>query len=109
MTKREIYDWLKDSKDDTERYVPLVQMICVFEDETENTEVIFAVPIDWLVHYMTAIDDEKIWSWDSVKNWLENEYTSDDSQQILEKAVETNQLAFWRINEGVSNEILYMG
>ena len=98
MTRKEVMEWLSSSKDETERYTPLVQMVCVFEDDTETTEVIFAVPINWLVNYKTKIDKEIIWSWVAVKNWLENSYTSDDSQQILEEAVIENQLAFWKIN-----------
>ena len=91
MTRKEIVEWLSSSKDRTEPYTPLVQMVCVFEDETETTEVVFAVPINWLGQKLNM-------TWRQLQDWLRNEYTSDDSQQVLERAVEENQLAFWKIN-----------
>lgn len=98
MTREEVAEWLNTGKDKTERHTPLVKMCCVFEgDDGSYTEVEFAVPIDWLVSYKVD-ETHDIWSWEDVRLWLENDYTSDDSQQILEKAIEENQLAFWRIN-----------
>ena len=58
-----------------------VKLCRVFEDDDGCTELVFSVPIR-LVKEHTGLD-----SLDKITYWLENEYTSDDSQAILENAI----------------------
>ena len=97
MTKNEICDWLFKSEDgyDYSDHRLLVNLTCVFEDDNEETEVTFAVPF---VFVLQCIHKFSEWQWEDLKKWLENEYTSEDSQEILEQAILQNQIAFWKIN-----------
>lgn len=104
MTRKEITEWLETSKyEETASHEPLVAVVCVFENlEDRNDyvqiEVEFAVPIKWLVDYMNESSDEKGWTDETVLFWLRNEYTSEDSEPILESAVLENKVAFWKTN-----------
>ena len=84
------------------KHKPLVNLSCLIPAETEEIdgkieildeecEIIFAVPCDWLVNQR----DE---TWQNVKDWLDNEYTSEESQIVLENAIKENKVAFWKIN-----------
>lgn len=75
----------------------LVGLSCVFECEDYETEVTFAVPVQWLLDYMNK--DKVEWDWARLQEWLQNEYTSEDSQPILEQAITENQVVFWRMED----------
>ena len=103
MTREEIREWLgAGGYKETAVHEPLVSVVCVFEnmencDDYEQIEVEFAVPIGWLVDYKNS-EGCRIWDWPRVREWLVNEYTSEDSEPILERAAAENKVAFWRIN-----------
>ena len=78
------------------RHEPLVSMTCVYDDDAGETEVTFAVPVAWLISEMNSAGDGQ-WDWESLHGWLCSEYTSEDSQEILEKAVRMNKVAFYVI------------
>jgi hypothetical protein len=97
MTYTEINEMMSEAVKNYKDYGKhelLVNLSCVYEDNSESVEVIFAVPEEWLLDYMTNLT-KTMWSWLSIHDWLENEYTSEDSQQILEKAILENEIAFY--------------
>lgn len=99
MTYTEINEMMSEAVKgykDYNKHYPLCSLSCVYENDTESVEVIFAVPIGFLCSYVNDINDD-YWSWEDVQEWLENEYTSEDSQQILEKAILENEIAFFVI------------
>ena len=98
MTYTEINEMMSEAVKNYKDYGKhelLVNLSCVYENVSELVEVIFAVPIEWLRKYMTDNDPEKFWSIPMVNDWLDNKYTSEDSQQILEKAILENEIAFY--------------
>ena len=85
------------------KHKPLVNLSCIVPAETEEIdgkteildeecEIIFAVPCDWLQK------EREEQTWQAVKDWLDNEYTSEESQDVLESAIRANKVAFWKIN-----------
>lgn len=98
MTRKEIKDWLSTAEHCSCTHEQLVSLVCVFEDDTGETEVVFAVPIQWLINYLDGLSGRREWDWERLARWLENEYTSEDSQPVLEEAVRSSNLAFWRIS-----------
>ena len=77
----------------------LVTLCYVFEDCNYNEhEVCFAVPIDWLVDLMDKEEGRRCWDRARVLNWLDNEYTSDDSYFVWENAIEDDKVALFEIN-----------
>lgn len=76
----------------------LVGLSCIFDCEDYETEVTFAVPIQWLLDYIKREWDEN-WDWPRLQEWLRNEYTSEDSQSILEQAITENQVVFWNLED----------
>jgi len=97
MTKEEVLNLLNgsDEKYDYGNHRLLVNLTCVFESDEEETEVTFAVPFIFVLQYLNKFSE---WQWDDLKRWLENEYTSEDSREILEQAILQNQIAFLKIN-----------
>ena len=99
MTRKEISEMLTEAGGRFARHAehnPLVSITCVYEDEaygSGETEVVFAVPIGWLTQKMSGIQPGH-WNWGRLHGWLCNEYTSDDSRQILEDALAENMIAF---------------
>lgn len=76
----------------------LVNMSCVFDDyEPDGFEITFAVPIDWLVNWLEWADNGNEWNREKVLAWLNNEYTSEDSEKILVDAITKNKIAFWKL------------
>ena len=67
-----------------------VRLSTVYEDDDGNTELVFLVPIK-TVEEVTSYKGEEL------KNWLENEYTSEDSLEIFEVALVTGQVFSPRI------------
>lgn len=70
---------------------------CLGYEDCDFDELSFAVPEKWL--YDTCIDvfDNLKLPCD-VQYWLENEYTSDDSIIIFERAMEENQIVMINFN-----------
>ena len=94
MTKTELNELLvnTDKKFDYSQHDLLVHLTCVFENEDEEFEVTFAVPLYW------TLEQTGFNTWGRLQHWLQNEYTSDDSKAILDTAILENKIAFWKIN-----------
>jgi hypothetical protein len=91
MTREErIYDYLlsirRGCKQTTYDYNPskvghiFIRMTCVFEDEDGDSEIVFSVPVFYVKKHLGTEDLNRVYE------FMENEYTSEDSQAILEKA-----------------------
>lgn len=59
----------------------VVQLNVVFEDDDGDTEVMFAVPVSYAKKVWDIQEDERFW------DFVENEYTSDDSQLVLDNGI----------------------
>lgn len=59
-------------------------------------EIVFTVPAEWLRRYMQELTGEK-WTLESLREWLCNEYTSEDSTQIFDRALLEQQLVTMNI------------
>ena len=96
MTRDEIENYLDGSEKeyDHSKHEILVDLTCVYECDEGDTEVTFVVPFVWVLQKLEKFTE---WNWTELKDWLCNEYTSEDSQWLLEKAVEEKQLVSWRI------------
>lgn len=93
MTQKELTNLFNTAEGfDYGSHEPLMNLSCVFENDTEQFEVTFAVPQYWL------LEQTKLGTLEKLQHWLCNEYTSDDSREILDKAIEQNKIAFWKIN-----------
>ena len=113
MTYTEINKMMSEAVKDYKDYGKhelLVNLSCVYEDEHDDSEieVIFAVPVKlvWLYVQVNtgweqlsekAKNGWKDVNYERVKDFLDNTYTSEDSQQILEKAILENEIAFYVI------------
>lgn len=64
----------------------------IFEEEDECVTVDFCVPTEWL------LKEAGFGSEESLDRWLQNEYTSEDSERILHQACWDRQLHIWRIH-----------
>lgn len=101
--------------DDYGNHELLVSLSCVFECTSRHdggeyqTEVLFAVPVKSVWIYLQsqtgwetlsekAKNGWKDFNLERIQDWLNNEYTSEDSQSILERAIKENKVAFWKIN-----------
>ena len=71
------------------KHEPLIGLACVFEDEEGDTELTYAVPELWLLNLM------KFKRLKDLRDWLKNEYTSDESRQVLGEAILHNKVAFY--------------
>ena len=93
MTKTEISDWLSEAESefDYSAHELLVNLTCVIENDDEEIEVTFAVPLNW------TLEQTEFKNWDELHHWLCNEYTSDDSKEIMDNAIQENKIAFWKI------------
>ena len=80
------------------RHDLLFSMSVIFEDDDGETEIVFAVPADWLQTWMLR-NTGKYWSFEEIQKWLQDEYTSEDSEDILEKAALEYKVAFYLIDE----------
>lgn len=78
----------------------LFSMSVIFEDDDGDTEIVFAVPADWLQTWLfNATGDAVCRSFADIRKWLQEEYTSEDSERILEEAALNNKVAFYFIDE----------
>ena len=98
MTRDEIENYLDGSEKeyDHSKHELLVDLTCVYECDEGDTEVVFVVPIEWLLNFVKTEWNEN-WNWKRLQKWLLCEYTSEESSDILDKAVEEKQLVSWRI------------
>lgn len=94
MTRKEVTDWLFNAEEnfDYSAHEQLVHLTCVYENDDEEFEVTFAVPFYW------TLEQTGFNTWGRLQHWLQNEYTSDDSHEILDQAILENKIAFWKIN-----------
>ena len=65
-------------------------MFCEPDEESEFEELLFIVEKDWLVKYMNRENTE--WDEKKIRRWLRETYTSYDSIQIYEAALEENAI-----------------
>ena len=108
MDYNNIISLLKESRyTEYGKHKPLISLSCVYENQKSleevgqesDFEITFAVPIDWLVALKNEESKDYIWGEGDVRGWLQEKYTSEDSQVILEKAVLENKVAFYFIDE----------
>ena len=99
MTKTELNELLvnTDKKFDYSQHDLLVHLTCVYENDEEDFEVTFAVPVHWLIDYVKREWNED-WDFEKIQKWLQKEYVSEESEGILDSAVAENKIAFWIIN-----------
>ena len=64
----------------------------------EFNEVVFAVEKNWLISYLKMQRGWRQWSGEIVKQWLREEYTSDDSYEIFYAALEDNAIVMLEFN-----------
>ena len=64
----------------------------------EFDELIFAVEKEWLINYLNEQSGRIEWDGDRVKEWLREEYTSDDSYPIFWKAMEDSAIVMLEFN-----------
>lgn len=76
------------------RHDLLFSLSCVFEEDDADIEITFAVPADFLQSWMMH-NTGKYWAFEKIQKWLQEEYTSEDSMDILEKAALQNKVAFY--------------
>lgn len=67
------------------------------DEDCDFDEVVFAVPAAWLVQTVIREYDE-LKNKEDVQYWLQNEYTSDDSSWIFDKAMRENQIVMLNFN-----------
>lgn len=94
MTRTELNELLLDANKefDYSAHEQLVHLTCVYENDDEEFEVTFAVPFYW------TLEQTGFNTWGRLQHWLQNEYTSDDSHEILDQAILENKIAFWKID-----------
>lgn len=68
----------------------LLAVECVFEDDFQSDEVVFTVPADWLLENTRR--DNPGWELRDLQEWLRSEYTSEDSEMILDSALFEGQV-----------------
>ena len=64
------------------------EMFC--DEDVDFQELVFAVEKEWLVNYMNRPRVQ--YDGESVKKWLQSEYTSEDSYLIFETALTENAI-----------------
>lgn len=67
-------------------------------EKQEFDEVVFAVEKEWLINYLNEKSLRVDWDGDRVKQWLIEEYTSDDSYEIFYAAMEDHAIAILEFN-----------
>ena len=94
---RESLDSAVSEYKDYARHDLLVSLACSYETETgEDFTVYFAVPIDFLSLYLEEKEEIPVPN-ERIQEWLDNEYTSEDSEFILERAMLEHKVAFYSI------------
>ena len=68
------------------------------DERKEFDELLFAVEKDWLVDYLNKQDNRINWNGEKVKEWLREEYTSDDSHEIFYDALLENAVVMLQFN-----------
>lgn len=79
------------------RHDLLFSLSCVFEEDDADIEIVFAVPADFLRNWLYE-KTEKLWTFNRVQKWLQEEYTSEDSEEVLQKAALDDKIAFYNID-----------
>ena len=68
------------------------------DEKWEFDELIFAVEKAWLIDYLNENHDWIKWDEAVVQEWLQNEYTSEDSYPIFYEALSNNQIVMLEFN-----------
>jgi hypothetical protein len=94
MTREELSNWLHNAEDsfDYSSHEPLINLSCVFENDIDEFEVVFAVPMYWL------LEELNFGTLSELRYWLCNEYTSEDSKNVMDMAIPESKIAFWKIS-----------
>ena len=79
------------------RHDLLLSLSYIIEYEDGEAEVIFAVPAEFLRDLLFE-QKGKLWTFERVRKWLQNEYTSYDAEDILKKAALQDKVAFYNID-----------
>ena len=79
------YNTMRESVNEHQYYHLVCQLSCVFEDEDGDFEVMFKVPTKYAMKYFDMTFEE-------LENFLDNEYTSEDSEALLAQAHLDGQL-----------------
>lgn len=66
--------------------IALVVMPDAGDDECDYKEIIFTVPTQWLLGWLWENDSDH-WTEERMREWLKNEYTSEDSKEIFDDAM----------------------
>jgi hypothetical protein len=89
---------IKDNRDRNLLYKDLKIMITLMRDsqhDEEPREVLFAVPVDWLKEQLEDYAEDDNWDLDE---WLESEYTGEDSEPIFSQALLENKIVMIDFN-----------
>lgn len=92
MTRKEVEEMMSGTVEtypDFAEHETLVGLTVIYEDDEGDTELTYAVPQFWLQN-VTGHQTAK-----GLRNWLKYTYTSDESKQILEKAILFNKVVFY--------------
>ena len=79
------------------RHDLLFSMSCIFEEEDADIEVVFAVPATFLRDWLFDTTGIR-WTFNRVQKWLQESYTSEDSEAVLVKAALENKIAFYFVD-----------
>ena len=79
------------------RHDLLFSMSYVIEYEDGEAEVLFAVPAEFLRDWLSKKTGH-MWTFARVQKWLQEEYTSEDSEEVLQKAALDDKIAFYNID-----------
>lgn len=69
----------------------LLALSCAVDDDFQSDEIVFTVPAGWLLENMRR--DNPDWELRDLQEWLRSEYTSEDSEMILDSALLEGQVA----------------
>lgn len=65
----------------------------------DYVEIVFTVPVEWLLDNLALYDNKRShWRWKELSEWLKNEYTSDDSEQIFNDAMVDQKIVTLNFN-----------
>lgn len=61
--------------------------------EYDYDEVVFTVPVEWLLNWLSLYDSNySHWGEEEMLEWLQEVYTSEESEQFFENALEDQKI-----------------
>lgn len=72
------------------------EYFCAPDEATDFTELLFAVEKEWLFGFIKQ--EYGAWSMKRIKQWLQEEYTSEDSTKIFFSALINNAIVMFNFN-----------